>query len=80
MVSDVYQFLSCGAYPEMTKPKDRRALRLLAPNLLFVGLPFIGDHLMPIIIMPRPRLCRSSDERGSCRSLWPTHGRSNANA
>ena len=25
--------------------------------------------------MSRPCLYRSSDERGSCRSLWPTHGR-----
>ena len=29
----------------------------------------------PIVVMSRLCLCRSSDERGSCRSLWPTHGR-----
>ena len=24
---DIYQFLSCGVYPEIVTPKDRRALR-----------------------------------------------------
>ena len=27
-----------------------------------------------IIVMFRPYLYRLSDERGSCMSLWPTHG------
>ena len=30
--------------------------------------------------MSGPRLCKSSNERGSCRSLWPTHGRPHASA
>ena len=28
-----------------------------------------------IIVMFRPCLYRSSDERGSCKILWPTHRR-----
>ena len=43
---DIYQFLSCGAYLETTTAKDRRALRQLPPYLLFMGMPFIGDHPM----------------------------------
>ena len=29
----------------------------------------------PIVVMSRPCLYRLSGERGSCRSLWPTHER-----
>ena len=31
---DIYQFLSCGAYPETTTSKDRRALRQLATRFV----------------------------------------------
>ena len=34
---DIYQFLSCGAYPETTIVKDRRALRLLATRFVICG-------------------------------------------
>ena len=43
---DIYQFMSCGDYPKTATSKDRRALRQLATRLLFVGMPFIGDHPM----------------------------------
>ena len=31
---DIYQFLSCGAYPETTTTKDRRSLRQLATRFV----------------------------------------------
>ena len=34
---DIYQFLSCGDYPETTTPKDRRALRQLATRFFICG-------------------------------------------
>ena len=34
---DIYQFLSCGAYPETTTSKDRRALRQLATRFVICG-------------------------------------------
>ena len=72
---DIYLFLSCGAYPETSTSKDRRALRQLAARFVICG-----DALYWRSPMSEPCLCRSSDERGSYRSLWPTHGRSHASA
>ena len=78
---DSYQFLSCGAYLEIATTKDRKALRQLATRFVICGgCPLKEITRWPIIIMSRPRLCRSSDERGSCRSLWPTYGRPHASA
>ena len=34
---DIYQFLSCGAYPETATSKDRRALRQLATIFFICG-------------------------------------------
>ncbi|XP_010661216.1 uncharacterized protein LOC100252257 [Vitis vinifera] len=34
---DIYQFLSCGTYPESTSAKDRRALRQLATRFVICG-------------------------------------------
>ena len=34
---DIYQFLSCGAYPESASAKDRRALRHLATRFVVCG-------------------------------------------
>eukprot|EP00261_Vitis_vinifera_P017792 XP_010647599.1 PREDICTED: uncharacterized protein LOC100853095 [Vitis vinifera] len=34
---DIYQFLSCGAYPESASAKDRRALRQLATRFVVYG-------------------------------------------
>ena len=34
---DIYQFLSCGAYPESATIKDRRALRQLAARFVICG-------------------------------------------
>ena len=34
---DIYQFLSCGNYPETTASKDRRALRQLATRFVICG-------------------------------------------
>ncbi|XP_010657869.1 uncharacterized protein LOC104881013 [Vitis vinifera] len=34
---DIYQFLSCGAYPKSTSAKDRRALRQLATRFVVCG-------------------------------------------
>ena len=34
---DIYQFLSCGVYPETATPKDRRALRQLATRFVICG-------------------------------------------
>ena len=34
---DIYQFLSCGAYPESASTKDRRALRHLAARFVVCG-------------------------------------------
>ncbi|RVW91014.1 Retrovirus-related Pol polyprotein from transposon 17.6 [Vitis vinifera] len=34
---DIYQFLSCGAYPESASAKDRRALRQLATRFVVCG-------------------------------------------
>ena len=34
---DIYQFLSCGAYPELASAKDRRALRQLATRFVVCG-------------------------------------------
>ena len=34
---DIYQFLSCGVYPETTTIKDRRALRQLATRFVICG-------------------------------------------
>ena len=34
---DIYQFLSCGAYPKTTTAKDRRALRQLATRFVICG-------------------------------------------
>ena len=34
---DIYQFLSCGDYPEIAISKDRRALRQLASRFVIFG-------------------------------------------
>ena len=34
---DIYQFLSCGVYPETATPKDKRALRQLATGFVICG-------------------------------------------
>ena len=34
---DIYQFMSCGAYPETATTKDRRALRHLATRFVIYG-------------------------------------------
>ena len=34
---DIYQFLSCGAYPESSTVKDRRALRQLTTRFVICG-------------------------------------------
>ena len=34
---DIYQFMSCGVYPEIATPKDRRALRQLAARFVICG-------------------------------------------
>ena len=34
---DIYQFMSCGAYPEIATSKDRRALRQLATRFVICG-------------------------------------------
>ena len=34
---DIYQFLSCGVYPETTTPKDRSALRQFAARFFICG-------------------------------------------
>ena len=34
---DIYQFLSCGAYPESASAKDRRSLRQLATRFVVCG-------------------------------------------
>ena len=34
---DIYQFLSCGAYPKIATSKDRRALRRLASRFVICG-------------------------------------------
>ena len=34
---DIYQFLSCGAYPESASTKDRRALRRSATKFVVCG-------------------------------------------
>ena len=34
---DIYQFLSCGAYPETATTKDRRALKQLATRFVICG-------------------------------------------
>ena len=34
---DIYQFLSCGVYPETATPKDKRALRQLATRFVICG-------------------------------------------
>ena len=34
---DIYQLLSCGAYPEIATSKDRRALRQLATRFVICG-------------------------------------------
>ena len=37
---DIYQFLSCGVYPETATPKDKRALRQLATKFVICGDAF----------------------------------------
>ena len=37
---DIYQFLSCGDYPETTTSKDRIALRQLATRFVIYGMPY----------------------------------------
>ena len=34
---DIYQFFSCGAYPELASAKDKRALRHLASKFVLCG-------------------------------------------
>ncbi|RVX11377.1 Retrovirus-related Pol polyprotein from transposon 297 [Vitis vinifera] len=63
-------FLSCGTYPESTSAKDRRALRQLATRFVICGdVLYRRSPEWSVIIMSRPYICRSSDERGSCR-VW----------
>ncbi|RVW29022.1 Ribonuclease HI [Vitis vinifera] len=70
---DIYHFLRLGVYPEAATAKDKRALRQLAP-IRDCGRHCIDDHLMGCYYV-WTRLCRSSDERGSCGSLRTTYGR-----
>ncbi|RVW32435.1 hypothetical protein CK203_099866 [Vitis vinifera] len=44
---DIHQFLAYDAYLESATTKDKRALRQLPPNVLFVGMPFIGGVCGP---------------------------------
>ena len=78
---DIYQFLSCGAYPETATTKDRRALRQLATRFVIYGDALYRRSPDGLLSLCRDRASADlSDKRGSCKSLWPTHGRSNANA
>ena len=78
---DIYQFLSCGAYPETATAKDRRALRQLAIRFVIYGDALYRRSPDGLLLLCRDRTSADmSDERGSCRSLWPTRGRSNSNA
>ena len=77
---DIYQFLSCVAYLEPTLARDKRVLRHLLARFVVCGNALYRRSRWHVVIMSRQCLYRSSDERGLCRSLWPTHGRSYANA
>ncbi|RVW71788.1 Retrovirus-related Pol polyprotein from transposon 17.6 [Vitis vinifera] len=53
---DIYQFLSCGTYPESASAKDRRALRQLATRFVVCGMrwvcgPHMGGHMLARKIM-----------------------------
>ena len=74
---DIYQFLSCGTYLETTTSKDRRALRQLATRFVICGDALYRrspDDLL-LLCLDRSSVDR---ERGSCKSLWPPHGRPHA--
>ncbi|RVW95533.1 Retrovirus-related Pol polyprotein from transposon 297 [Vitis vinifera] len=49
--------------------------RMSCPGVMtFISSCYVMIARELIIVMFRPCLCRSSDERGSCRSLWLTYG------
>ena len=51
-------------------------MRQFATTFVICGeLLYRRSPRWPIVVMSRPCLCRSSDERGSCKSLWATHER-----
>ncbi|RVW91409.1 Gag-Pol polyprotein [Vitis vinifera] len=73
---DIYHFLRLGIYPEAATAKDKRALRRLAARFVICGETLYRRSADGnAIIVLGPCLYRSSDERGSCRSLRTTYGR-----
>ncbi|RVW37117.1 hypothetical protein CK203_084584 [Vitis vinifera] len=73
---DIYQFLRLGAYPEVVTAKDKRALRQLAARFVICGETLYRQSVDGMLLLCLgPRLHQSSDEKGSCRSLWTTYGR-----
>ena len=48
---DIYQFLSCGAYPETATTKDRRALRQLATRFVICGDALYRRSLYGLLLL-----------------------------
>ena len=67
---NIYQFLSCDAYPESASTKDMRAFRHLAARFVVCGDALYMRSLDGLLLLCLDHASvDSNDEKGSCRSL-----------
>ena len=72
---DIYQFLRLGAYLEVTTAKDKRALRQLATRFMICGETLYKQSVDGMLLLYLDSTSTDRVMRGSCGSLWTTHGR-----
>ena len=77
---DIYQFLSCGAYPEIATNKDRRALRQLATRFVICGDALYKRSPDGLLLLCLDRASANRVMRVVHAGVWPTHGRPLASA
>ena len=72
---DIYRFLRLSAYPETITTKDKRALRQLATRFMICGETLYRQSVDEMLLLYLDRTSTDRVMRGSCGSLWTTHGR-----
>ena len=72
---DIYWFLRLDAYPKAITAKDKRALRQLATRFMICGETLYRQSVDEMLLLYLDRTSTDRVMRGSCGSLWTTHGR-----
>ena len=72
---DIYWFLRLDAYPKAITAKDKRALRQLATRFMICGETLYKQSTDGMLLLYLDRTSTDRVMRGSCGSLWTTHGK-----